>query len=461
MPRLGAQLIAAGLLEHDKLEQALRAQVVWGGRLGTNLIELGFIDLDELSRALGRQHNLPAALARHFEKADPALQQQLSAELADRHSFVPILRLADNKVALAGMDPLDGDALAEIAAALKCTVDDLVVSVAAEQRMRYQLERVYGIARSARYLRSRGTSIPPFPEFGDFEVEADSNVDAAVPAGADVDIDFEAEEPAEIDIAIPIEWDEAPEKKPEPRIAKPRVNTDALEALIEQAASASPPPRTDEPTGAARRRYVHTLADSEPAPAPPPPKENKAALGRIAIRKVARTPAGGTPAATDDGALRSGTLADAARAIRRGPHRERVADLVIQTLERFAPNCVSAVLLIVRGETASGWRHFTRTGATIPELAVPLDQPGLVPKAVERAQTMRGKASELSAIDKKLLAALAKPDGDLAIVPVALAGRVLCVIAVATTSDAPIPDVETVATSAGTAFGRLMRDAGR
>ncbi len=195
MARLGELLVGAGLLDAVKLEQALRAQVVWGGRLGTNLIELGFIDLDELSRMLGRQHNLPAALARHFEKADPELQQMLSAELADRYLFVPLLRLVDDKVAIAGMDPLDVDARVEIATALAIDPENLVVSVAAEQRMRYQLERVYRIARSARYLRSRGTSIPIFPQFGDFDNEADSEVEAEIPITWDDDTEATARTP--------------------------------------------------------------------------------------------------------------------------------------------------------------------------------------------------------------------------------------------------------------------------
>src|SRR5580698_4633861 len=191
MARLGELLVAAGLLDADKLEQALRAQIAWGGRLGTNLVELGFIDLDELSRALGRLHGVPAALARHFEKADPVLQRRILPELADKHSFVPLVELADNQIAIACLDPPDDDARAEIAHELGISSANLVVSVAAEQRMRYQLERVYNIARGARYLRSRGKSIPPFPEFGDFSTEADS------------------------DVEIPIDWDE-PEPAPAP-----------------------------------------------------------------------------------------------------------------------------------------------------------------------------------------------------------------------------------------------------
>ncbi|HEX7702445.1 MAG TPA: hypothetical protein VF403_17015, partial [Kofleriaceae bacterium] len=283
--RLGELLVAAGALDARELEQALRAQVVWGGRLGTNLIELGFLDLDELSRALGKQHGLPAALARHFERADPVLQAQFSAELAERHQCVPLLRLAEGQVALAGMDPLDDEALAEIAAALGVAPTDLVTSIAAEQRMRYQLERVYRIVRNARFLRSRGGTIPPFPQFGDFQDEADSEVEIPI------DVDPAADFPIDIDIEV------------SEGIAVGRADTDALAAAIEAAASSSTsaaPQPDGEPAGRDRRAYVKTLDEgAAERPSRPAldrkrePSKPKKALGRIAIRKVAMTPVGG------------------------------------------------------------------------------------------------------------------------------------------------------------------------
>src|SRR5258706_3568424 len=163
MARLGELLVAARLLEADQVERALRAQVMWGARLGTNLVELGLIDLDALSRALGRQHDLPAALARHFEKADAALQQRLDPAHADVWSIVPLLRVAGGKIAIASMDPLPKATRAQIAAALGVGPGELVVSIAAEQRVRYQLERVYGISRAARFLRTKGQNVTAFP----------------------------------------------------------------------------------------------------------------------------------------------------------------------------------------------------------------------------------------------------------------------------------------------------------
>src|SRR4051794_38026205 len=157
MPRPGELLVAAGLLTPEQVEQALRAQVMWGGRLGTNLIELHYLELDPLAVALGRQHRLPAALARHFEKADPALQHLLSPDFAERFSCVPLLRMGpEQHVVVASLAPLQPRQLAIIADELAVDIRQLVPAIAAELRIRYQLERVYGVRRAARFLRARG-----------------------------------------------------------------------------------------------------------------------------------------------------------------------------------------------------------------------------------------------------------------------------------------------------------------
>src|SRR5262249_36476292 len=178
MPRLGELLVAAGLLAVEQVEQALRAQVLWGGRLGTNLVELHYLELDPLSRVIGRQHHLPAALARHFEKADPALQAQLPAKIAERFSCLPLLRMGpDQHVVIAAITPLTPRQLAIIARALEIDVARLVPAIAPELRIRYQLERVYRIRRAQRYLRARGASITPFPAFQILPIQLDAELD--------------------------------------------------------------------------------------------------------------------------------------------------------------------------------------------------------------------------------------------------------------------------------------------
>ncbi|TMQ03673.1 MAG: hypothetical protein E6J90_15100 [Deltaproteobacteria bacterium] len=469
MPRLGELLVAAGLLTPEQVEQALRAQVLWGGRLGTNLVELHYLELDPLSAMLGRQQGMPAALARHFEKADPALQRLLSADIAERFSCLPLLRMGPERhVVIASLGPLSRRQLAVIAGEIGVEVPRLVPAIAAELRIRYQLERVYRIRRTARFLRARGKSVPPFPAFPVLSVLPESEPDApslptstremavyrppdvrdareardasepaAVPAPA---ADFDETEPTDDDL-IPIE------------VVAPTTSTEDLDdlsrhAVIEDYLAIPGGPIVDEASGRERRHYVRTIAD---APASDP--EAQALLARIAIRKVA---VGSAPRV-----MAGATLGEATRAIRRSTSRDRVADLVIDTLDRFAPACDAAILLVIRGATAIGWKGFQRAGAGLGEIAVPMDSGGLVPRAVELNVTLRGSTAQIEPLDELLLASLGRDDGDLVVVPISIADQVMCVIAIATAENAPIACAEPIAAAAGAAFARLMRDASR
>ena len=443
MARLGELLVAAKLLTPEQVAQALRAQVVWGGRFGTNLLELGFIDLDSLSRALGRQHDLPAALARHFHKADHELQQRLSPELAEKWSIVPLLRVGpEAKIAIAAMNPIDRPTREAIAKALGIERRQLVVSIAAEQRLKYQLERVYGIARSARYLRTKGPTVTPFPQLGEVPVPVETDPEIAIEVDAPV-VDGIPEQLDIIESGAVAVASEPLFLVEENSIVQP---PDALAALIDEAASTAQPPAS-EPGGRERRAYVKTIGELEPG---------EKALGRIAIRKVST---GRVPTVDPRAPITS--LTEAVRAIRRAPDRERVAQLAIATLERFAPVCHAAMLMVIRGDLVISWKSFSRTGHVAPELAVPLGVPGLVPSAVSANATARSDASSLDAMDMLLLRALGRDDADLVIVPVAIAERVMCVIAAAAEHDAAVAVIEAVASAAGAGFARLMRDASR
>lgn len=430
MSRLGDLLLAAGLLSHEQLEQALRAQVVWGGRLGTNLIELGCLDLDSLATMLGKQHGLPPALGRHFDRADPVIQDDISAELAAKHAVVPLLRFGDPpRVAVVSIDPLSAEARAELATAFGLEPSQLVPSIAAEMRVRYHLERVYGIKRSARFLRSRGKTIPPFPLF-------DPN---AMP--------FDIEEPTS-PVVVPEQ--PAPQGLP--------AEADDLAAMIDAAIDVATTP--NEPVGRERRSYIKLIAPAQPDEQSGP--KDTQPLGRIGIRRVAVTspPAAPRPRSLTAGKTPS-SLTDATRAIRRAPHRDRAADLIIDSLQRFAPVCEAALLLVIRGDAAIAWKHFARDGAAAPELAVPMDEPGLCPVAVEDGCTARAPASVLGAIDLLLLRALGRPESDLVVVPIPIAGKVMCLIAAATEPGGEIAPIEAVGAAGATAFARLIRDASR
>jgi len=154
--RLGELLIEAGVITPAQLDEALRAQVMWGARLGTSLVELGYLDLDALSNALGYQQHLPAALASHFDRADREVQRLLSPSHADKFEAVPLFRVGGRAVVIASAEPLDEHTLAVITDELGC--DRIIESIAPELRIRYALERVYQIMRPQRFLRAPGSA---------------------------------------------------------------------------------------------------------------------------------------------------------------------------------------------------------------------------------------------------------------------------------------------------------------
>jgi len=148
--RLGELLIKERAVTEEQVSEALRAQVIYGGRIGTNLIELGHAHIDAVAEALGHQHHLACAHVRHFDGADKALQMKLSPVLAMELSAIPLSEQLPGVIAVAFLDPPSPDAVAKLTEALGC---ELVPVVAPELRLRYQLEQVYGIMRPSRYVR--------------------------------------------------------------------------------------------------------------------------------------------------------------------------------------------------------------------------------------------------------------------------------------------------------------------
>jgi len=511
MARLGEQLIAAGTVSADKVEQALRAQVVWGARLGTNLIELGCIDLDELSRALGQLHGVPAALARHFDKADPELQSLLSQDLARQFSVVPLVRLSPDRIAVVALDPLgavERDLLGEIYGV--DPINGIVTSVAAEMRVLYHLERVYQIPRPTRYLRQKGANVTPFPTL-DMSFEIDIDVEPEI-VGELAPIEPEVELELDVDAMVEVE---------EPRPATPSGSMPAIDlaeasALLEAAMETTPAPAVDpaQPAGRERRTYLKTLADDGSAPSIQIPEKRKSAsippltipappaptgletptarapsfdaptvsapaaiaealradidrpsqtdvLGRIAIRRVAVNQSTGSIEKVEK-QIQPTNFIDSTRAIKRGPNRDRVAELVIETLDRYVPSCNAALLLVIRGDVAIGWKHFSREEDGTSEVAVPLDQDGIVPTAISRKTTTRLPTEELNSLDVRLLRAVGNGDGsDLAVFPIMIADQVMCLLAAATAPEAELAQIEAIASAASAAFARLIRDASR
>jgi hypothetical protein len=138
-------LVKEGACSDAAVRDALKNQVIFGGRLGTNLLELEAVTEEALARALGRQHGLPSLFGDQLV-LDPNATSLLGADVADRLDAVPYL-LADRRLAVIVVDPRNLAALDEVAFATGRQVHPLV---APEARVWALLRRQYAVERQLR-----------------------------------------------------------------------------------------------------------------------------------------------------------------------------------------------------------------------------------------------------------------------------------------------------------------------
>jgi len=114
-PRLGDELVAAGVITEAQLERALQEQSSWGGRLGQNLVTLGFLDEETLARTLSRHLQLPLVDLDRMEVAAEVVHL-LPVGLAERYGLLPLgVEAKGGRLRLACFDPHHGEAMAEVA----------------------------------------------------------------------------------------------------------------------------------------------------------------------------------------------------------------------------------------------------------------------------------------------------------------------------------------------------------
>ncbi len=143
-PRLGELLVKRGLCARAAIDEALRAQAVFGARLGTNLMEAGAITEERLALALGDRHQVPALYG--DLALDPEALALIAADDADRWEVVP-LRAFDRKLALLTVDPGNVTVIDEVAFATGRSVVPFVVP---EARLWRLLVRSYRLFREER-----------------------------------------------------------------------------------------------------------------------------------------------------------------------------------------------------------------------------------------------------------------------------------------------------------------------
>ncbi len=144
-------LVDLRVVRRAQLGQALQAQHLHGGRLGTNLVQLGFMSMDELATVLGAHLAVPVAMDNQFEDTRAEVLARLPVEVAARVFAVPLHQERSGTLVVAMMDPRDPVAVAAVEHAVGSRVQ---ACVAPELRVRYWLEKHYGIPRPNFFLRA-------------------------------------------------------------------------------------------------------------------------------------------------------------------------------------------------------------------------------------------------------------------------------------------------------------------
>lgn len=117
---IGSVLFKSQIITEQELRAALEEQKVSGGRVGEALVRLGVVTQEDIDWALAHQLNIPYVRLKK-ENIDAAAVAKVPGELARRYQLFPVF-FSGSELAVAMVDPLDKEAVAELARATGCQV---------------------------------------------------------------------------------------------------------------------------------------------------------------------------------------------------------------------------------------------------------------------------------------------------------------------------------------------------
>jgi type IV pilus assembly protein PilB len=137
--RLGDILLEAGLIDQQKLEEAIALQKVTRERLGRLLIKQGFVSEEEIMRTLSQQLRIPYLdLSSHV--VDKKLILLVPQTLAENYLLVPI-RENGKTLTVAMSDPLNILAIDELSIRTKMSIEPVISQ---EEEIKRAIEELYG-----------------------------------------------------------------------------------------------------------------------------------------------------------------------------------------------------------------------------------------------------------------------------------------------------------------------------
>jgi len=141
---IGQILVEMGVLEEDKIHQAIAIQKERGGLLGQILIELGHISEEDLLQALATQYDLPTVMLDELEIPQEVIKM-VSPDMAQMYQIVPYA-YENGVLSVALADPRNVHALDDLRFMLNCRVEG---AVAATTLLKELLNRFYGASSAS------------------------------------------------------------------------------------------------------------------------------------------------------------------------------------------------------------------------------------------------------------------------------------------------------------------------
>ncbi len=150
MKNFGKYLRENRLVTASELEEALKSQVVYGGRLGTNLVELELLSPEDLILHLALFTGIAAAAPERLQNPERAALKAVPIALVRCHSLLA-LELEGDVLHVAMLDPRDSGQIRDVAQATGRRVQPYVVP---ETELLLALEKHLGICRPLRFVRA-------------------------------------------------------------------------------------------------------------------------------------------------------------------------------------------------------------------------------------------------------------------------------------------------------------------
>ena len=146
--KIGELLVQKGLVSSSQIENALKAQLIFGGHLGTILIEMGFVNEEVLGATLSETSGAPYAPPKLLDNIPDPVIRTVPTRLVEEFQIVP-LGLKDKVLHVAMVNPRDLAAIDALSFALNLKI---VPWIAPEVRIMQAMEKYYAIPRRLRFI---------------------------------------------------------------------------------------------------------------------------------------------------------------------------------------------------------------------------------------------------------------------------------------------------------------------